>query len=147
MSYILDALKKSQADQQGEAVTVAMTPQNKRDNAKWIWILATALVINMGILGWFIFDSNSEPTETIATTLEQTSLANTTVENPESRPGTVQHLNSPLEQQPVQSTPPASSLASEPRPAIVETAPPAQTTQPAQTAPERRPSPLANRKR
>jgi len=60
MSYILDALKKSQAEQAGEGVSLRMDRRtSRRGLTPWLAGLALVLMLNCGILLWvFVFDSN-----------------------------------------------------------------------------------------
>jgi len=64
MSFILDALKKSETERQRQdAPGIASIPQavrNKR-STKWIWLIGGLLVINLGVLSGLILRSDEEP--------------------------------------------------------------------------------------
>lgn len=56
MSYILDALKKSQAQQQGEGVALDVQADKKRPISTWILVaLGVLLAANLGVMAWFAF--------------------------------------------------------------------------------------------
>ena len=53
MSFILDALKKSEAERQRQhAPGIAGIPESQRrgGSRKWIWILSALLVVNLAVL-------------------------------------------------------------------------------------------------
>lgn len=55
MSYILDALKKDQAQQtEGVSINVHTTTPTKR-MSPWVPILGVALILNAGVLGWILW--------------------------------------------------------------------------------------------
>ena len=131
MSYILDALKKSQADQQGDAVTVAMTSAPRRDMSLWVWVLAGALVINLIVLAWFIWDRTDAPLPTVvAADPERPHLE----PSQDPAPSPTLELKPALEQVPTRETLPSRELSEEtpvaepdlPRddPVVVDTPPP-----------------------
>ncbi|NOX50456.1 MAG: GspB domain-containing protein [Gammaproteobacteria bacterium] len=63
MSYILDALKKNQAEQLGEGVTLRTTTrQESRTTPQWlVWFLVAVLVVNAGLLVWSQLASPTSP--------------------------------------------------------------------------------------
>ena len=69
MSFILDALKKSETDrqQQGSAEFSSVpTDSEKSSPARWLWMLAVLLGINFAVLIGILMRSESTPTETAA---------------------------------------------------------------------------------
>ena len=71
MSFILDALKKSETDrqQQGSAEFSSVPTDSKKSNpARWLWMLAVLLGINFAVLIGILMRSESTPTETAAAT-------------------------------------------------------------------------------
>ena len=60
MSYILDALKKAQAEQSAEGVALTVTPNREaRFPVGWIYILAVLLLVNSAVLAWFVLGYNT----------------------------------------------------------------------------------------
>ncbi len=92
MSYILDALKKNQAEQLGEGVALRTTTRQKsRSTPQWlIWTLVAVLVINAGLLVWSQWGSAEQispqlaPVQQIPT--QQTSTPRTPEQNIETTP-------------------------------------------------------------
>ena len=68
MSYILDALQKSQAEQAGERDLPG--PQRYRAQRGWgpitTFILCALLALNAGLLGWFLWSKDTPQTATTA---------------------------------------------------------------------------------
>lgn len=67
MSFILDALKKSEAErQQKNAPGIASIPESggQRTASKWVWIIGVLLVANLAGLGYIVL--KPEPTESPA---------------------------------------------------------------------------------
>ncbi len=75
MSYILDALKKSQTQQNDEGVAVRLTPAPQKQGVPTVWVavLATALVINIGILGWYVL--GQDDVDTVASSVKPPAAA------------------------------------------------------------------------
>jgi len=69
MSFILDALKKSETErqQQGSAeFSNVPTSSAKSNPARWLWLLAALLGINFAVLIGILMRSEPAPTETVA---------------------------------------------------------------------------------
>jgi len=65
MSFILDALKKSEAERlRKDAPGIASIPENgkKKSSSKWIWLVLVLVVVNLAVLGGLVFKGQSEPT-------------------------------------------------------------------------------------
>lgn len=78
MSYILDALKKSEKERQNGTVPNLMTVQDimaqkPRKSLLWPYLLLVALLLNAGILAWWLSPWQSKKTEIVAqsTTVSQ----------------------------------------------------------------------------
>lgn len=55
MSYILDALKKSQSNADGSTVKIDPSASVRGISAAWIWVLGLVLALNVLTLVWFLF--------------------------------------------------------------------------------------------
>jgi general secretion pathway protein B len=65
MSFILDALKKSEAERlRKDAPGIAGIPESggKKSSSKWIWLVLVLVVVNLAVLGGLVFKGQSEPT-------------------------------------------------------------------------------------
>jgi len=68
MSFILDALKKSETErqQQGSAEFSSVPTSSEKPNpARWLWLLAALLGINFAVLIGVLMRSEPTPTETV----------------------------------------------------------------------------------
>jgi general secretion pathway protein B len=77
MSFILDALKKSETErqQQGSAEFSSVPTSSKKPNpARWLWLLAALLGINFAVLIGVLM--RSEPTSTEAVAEQPTQISN-----------------------------------------------------------------------
>jgi general secretion pathway protein B len=65
MSYILDALKKSEKERQRGAVPNLMTAQDvivqRKKRPLWPYVLAGALIVNAGVLAWWLTGHSNKP--------------------------------------------------------------------------------------
>ena len=71
MSFILDALKKSEAERQRQnAPGIANIPEGggRKSNSKWTWIIGALLVVNLAVLVGIIFMPDDEAADTSAAT-------------------------------------------------------------------------------
>jgi len=85
MSFILDALKKSDTErqQQGSAEFSSVpTSSDKPNPARWLWLLAVLLGINFAVLIGILMRSEPTPTETVADQSTQISNVEETTEAP-----------------------------------------------------------------
>ncbi len=85
MSFILDALKKSETErqQQGSAEFSSVPTSSEKPNpARWLWLLAVLLGINFAVLIGILMRSDPEPTETVAEQSKQISNVEETIEAP-----------------------------------------------------------------
>ena len=85
MSFILDALKKSEAErqQQGSAEFSSVPTSSEKPNpARWLWLLAALLGINFAVLIGVLMRSEPTPTETVAEQPTQISNVGETTEAP-----------------------------------------------------------------
>ena len=85
MSFILDALKKSETErqQQGSAEFSSVPTSSEKPNpARWLWLLAVLLGINFAVLIGVLMRSEPAPTETVAEQSTQISNIEETVESP-----------------------------------------------------------------
>jgi general secretion pathway protein B len=85
MSFILDALKKSETErqQQGSAeFSNVPTSSAKSNPARWLWLLAALLGINFAVLIGILMRSEPTPTETVADQSTQISNVEETTEAP-----------------------------------------------------------------
>ena len=85
MSFILDALKKSETErqQQGSAEFSSVPTSSEKPNpARWLWLLAALLGINFAVLIGILLRSEPTPTETVAERSTQTSNVEETTEAP-----------------------------------------------------------------
>lgn len=76
MSFILDALKKSEAERlRKDAPGIASIPEGNRQksSSKWIWLVLALVAVNLVVLGGLIFKGPSAPTivETPVTTIAE----------------------------------------------------------------------------
>lgn len=68
MSFILDALKKSETErqQQGSAEFSSVPTSSEKPNpARWLWLLAVLLGVNFAVLIGVLMRSEPAPTETV----------------------------------------------------------------------------------
>jgi general secretion pathway protein B len=75
MSFILDALKKSEAERQRTSTPgIADIPAARLEprTPRWLWIVASLLVVNLTVLAFLVvwFGSEPRPVETITKTLD-----------------------------------------------------------------------------
>ncbi len=85
MSFILDALKKSETErqQQGSAEFSSVPTSSEKPNpARWLWLLAALLGINFAVLIGVLMRSEPTPTETVAEQPTQISNVEETTEAP-----------------------------------------------------------------
>jgi general secretion pathway protein B len=85
MSFILDALKKSETErqQQGSAEFSSVPTSSEKPNpARWLWLLAALLGINFAVLIGVLMRSEPTPTETVAEQPTQISNVGETTEAP-----------------------------------------------------------------
>lgn len=76
MSFILDALKKSEAErQQQNTPGIASIPQRDNSNAphKWIWLALGLLVINLIVLAGIYLWPEPQSTETVSVAIQPSS--------------------------------------------------------------------------
>lgn len=104
MSLILEALKQSEGDRQDNSDAIGLTAYNQpvKQPKRWlVWLLGAILLLNIGVIIWYLFSSSAKP----AITSNATNHAATIVD-------------------PVKSTPPAApQAAAEPLSAGVTAAP------------------------
>lgn len=80
MSFILDALKKSETDRQrqGSAEFAGVPTSNRREGApRWLWILALLLAVNLAVLLGLLIRPDASPPATIGTQTSPPAAANT----------------------------------------------------------------------
>jgi len=85
MSFILDALKKSETErqQQGSAEFSSVpTSSDKPSPARWLWLLAALLGINFAVLIGILLRSEPTPTETVTDQSTQIGNVEETTEAP-----------------------------------------------------------------
>ncbi len=85
MSFILDALKKSETErqQQGSAEFSSVpTSSDKPSPTRWLWLLAALLGINFAVLIGILMRSEPAPTETVAGQSTQISNIEESTESP-----------------------------------------------------------------
>ncbi len=85
MSFILDALKKSETERQQQGSTEfssVPTSSEKPNPARWLWLLAVLLGINFAVLIGVLMRSEPAPTETVAEQSTQISNVEETIEAP-----------------------------------------------------------------
>ncbi len=85
MSFILDALKKSETErqQQGSAEFSSVPTSSEKPNpARWLWLLAVLLGINFAVLIGVLMRSEPGPTETVAEQSTQISNVEESIEAP-----------------------------------------------------------------
>ena len=85
MSFILDALKKSETErqQQGSAEFSSVPTSSEKPNpARWLWLLAVLLGINFAVLIGILIRPEPTPTETVAEQSTQISNVEETTEAP-----------------------------------------------------------------
>ncbi len=94
MSYILDALKKSQAEQSGEVAQLQLRDRSGRSVSQWLLIgLAVLLGINASVMLWFfVFDNGSPNPSELA-------------KGAQSSAGEARMQSTPIQQAPVRPTP------------------------------------------
>jgi len=85
MSFILDALKKSETErqQQGSAEFSSVPTSSEKPNpARWLWLLAALLGINFAVLIGVLTRSEPTPTETVPEQSTPISNVEETTETP-----------------------------------------------------------------
>jgi general secretion pathway protein B len=85
MSFILDALKKSESErqQQGSAEFSSVPTSSEKPNpARWLWLLAVLLGINFAVLIGVLMRSEPTPSEAVAEQPTQISNVGETTEAP-----------------------------------------------------------------
>jgi general secretion pathway protein B len=85
MSFILDALKKSESErqQQGSAEFSSVPTSSEKPNpARWLWLLAVLLSINFAVLIGVLMRSEPTPSEAVAEQPTQISNVGETTEAP-----------------------------------------------------------------
>ncbi len=85
MSFILDALKKSETErqQQGSSEFSSVPTRSDKPNpARWLWLLAALLGINFAVLIGILMRSEPAPTETVAGQSTQISNVEESTESP-----------------------------------------------------------------
>jgi general secretion pathway protein B len=135
MSFILDALKKSESDRQQQNSPDIMhvpTGSDKSSSSRWLLIVGILLVINVVVLSFVILrpDATNIATTPVATENNQASPAAATTDNAESFRDMVTNAR---REQTVSSPPPAVETAPEPR---LDEAPPAAAPVQAPTQPD-----------
>ncbi|MGK0224279.1 MAG: hypothetical protein ACI9ON_003529, partial [Limisphaerales bacterium] len=65
MSYILDALKKSQSNPGGNTLNIDPISSKKSISVVWIWLLGLVLAINLFGVAWFL--NQPDPKASVAT--------------------------------------------------------------------------------
>jgi general secretion pathway protein B len=77
MSFILDALKKSEIDRQrqggGEFAALPVAPRNS-SVPRWLWIVGLLLIVNLAVLIGLLLRPDSSPTQAIVPIIEPGSL-------------------------------------------------------------------------
>lgn len=137
MSYILDALKKSQPRGAGDRANIDPAPSsNNGISVVWVWVLGAALALNAVVLGWFVF--SDEPAEVVAgeavtTTTQRTPtvIESVPTQRPRQNAGT-------LDRSQTTATSPSQQSA-QPRTAPAQQQTARTTTQPRQTRPVAQP--------
>ncbi len=68
MSYILDALKKNQAEQQQAGMTVGLSspPPAQRAVNPWLVVVGIGLLLNAGVLTWYVLSDEPAVPATVA---------------------------------------------------------------------------------
>ena len=72
MSFILDALKKSETDRQrqGSAEFAGVPTSDRRESApRWLWVLGALLAINLAVLLGLLLKPNSPPAAAAASSV------------------------------------------------------------------------------
>ena len=86
MSYILDALKKNQAEQAGEGMSLNMAQSQRQTRMPaWVYVVLAALLINGLLLTWFIVQPSEVNKSESAKVAESTSSSVTTAPPTETR--------------------------------------------------------------
>ena len=69
MSYILDALRKSEAERHQEGLPESLARQQamlltaNRRSSIWPWLICILLLVNVAILGYFVFNFQKQPAQ------------------------------------------------------------------------------------
>ena len=110
MSYILDALKKSQANDQDDGITVRIDPVQQQGGISpiWAWLLGGLLALNLIAVIWYFGQTDTVATETTA---QQTDVENVPSEQVE--------VTQPKVEEPASE--PAATLVAEPQPTVPKT--------------------------
>jgi general secretion pathway protein B len=85
MSFILDALKKSETDrqQQGSAEFSGVPTSDRRESApRWLWVLGALLAINLAVLLGLLLKPGSPPAVAASSALPEEPAATSTSEEP-----------------------------------------------------------------
>ena len=121
MSYILDALKKNQAEQAGEGMSVNMSSQRKAKTPVWVYILVAALLLNGALLAYFILEPSPAEKVQNQTASEPQPVAKPERPDPQPQPQPQPELVEETIDEPVATTrPPPSPVQPTPRPQITE---------------------------
>lgn len=78
MSFILDALKKSEIDrQQRGGVEFASLPVSPRTASvpRWLWVVGVLLLINLAVMAGLLLRANSSPTQAVPPVVENAAPA------------------------------------------------------------------------
>lgn len=124
MSFILDALKKSETDrqQQGSAEFAGVPTSNRREGPpRWLWILGALLAINLTVLLGLLFRPDAGPAATTTTPAS--------VSEPAAMNDFADQVATARENAPLQAEPQATAAES----SHTETRPPSVTVSPAVT--------------
>ena len=119
MSFILDALKKSETErqQQGSAELSSVPTSSERPNpARWLWLLAALLGVNFAVLIGILMRSETTPTETDQSTRIGNVEETADIAAPVEAPSFEQQITDAIEEQQAIPPPP-------PRPASTATTP------------------------
>ncbi len=119
MSFILDALKKSETErqQQGSAEFSSVPTGSERPNpARWLWLLAALLGVNFAVLIGILMRSETTPTETESDQPTQIGNVEETarISAPAQAPRFEQQIADAIEEQQAIPPPPPASTASIP---------------------------------
>ncbi len=113
MSFILDALKKSQAERSGAGVALRLEQRPARHPAiRWLGLaLAVLVVFNLGLLAWIwgtgSAETAAEPTQAPAPVMKRPTLEQPAVEQPTIAPQTEKSAAEPAPRRPARTPPPA----------------------------------------
>ena len=116
MSFILDALKKSESERHRQTGPVLMdvrvAPPRRRIPA-WAWVIAAVLVVNLGVLAWILWRSPSQNSAAPAAAVPPAAPANAPVPASALPPPTLQQSTVQQSTLPPPALPAATSPTSE----------------------------------